>query len=86
MAASIDEMVTILDDISTLAGSANPARRCSRSISARWSNRLQSEFEGASFRRPSSGFVGQVRPVLLRRALRNLIGNAITYGKQRISR
>ena len=25
--------------------------------------------------------VADIRPVLLRRALRNLIGNAITYGK-----
>jgi signal transduction histidine kinase len=40
-----------------------------------------SDFENARFETSERRVVAHIRPVLIRRALRNLIGNAIAYGK-----
>ena len=80
MAATIDEMVTILDDILTLARlgkSGEPLQ--SVDISALVES-VASDFSATDVTPPESRIVAQVRPVLIRRALRNLIGNAISYG------
>jgi signal transduction histidine kinase len=81
MAATIDEMVTILDDILTLArlGKSGEALQ-SVDIGALVESIIE-EFPAASLDSPESRIIGSIRPVLLRRALRNLIGNAIMYGK-----
>ena len=80
MAATIDEMVTILDDILTLARlgkSGEPLQ--SVDISALVES-VASDFSATDVTPPESRIVAQVRSVLIRRALRNLIGNAISYG------
>ena len=82
MAASIDEMVTILDDILMLARLGKSGEALQLVDIGALVESITGEFEGASFPAPEQRIVGQVRPVLLRRALRNLIGNAVTYGKQ----
>lgn len=82
MAASIDEMVTILDDILMLARLGKSGEALQSVDIGALVESITGEFEGASFPAPEQRIVGQVRPVLLRRALRNLISNAVTYGKQ----
>jgi signal transduction histidine kinase len=84
MAASIDEMVVILDDILMLArlGKSGEAKQ-STDIGALAESVLD-EFDvpgvTVSFTPPESRIVADIRPVLIRRALRNLIGNAIKHG------
>lgn len=91
MAETIDEIVTILDDILTLArlGKSGEAREPT-DIGALVET-LADEFAdtGAAVAcapHDSGPIVASVRPILLRRALRNLIDNAVHYGgKARIS-
>lgn len=82
MAASIDEMVTILDDILMLARLGKSGEAVQSVDIGALVESITGEFDNASFNTPHQRIVGPVRPVLMRRALRNLIGNAITYGKQ----
>ena len=84
MAGTIDEMVTILDDILTLARLGKSGEAMQRTDLDLLLGSLAEEFEDAgtpvSLAEKEARHVGNVRPVLLRRALRNLIGNALTYG------
>lgn len=86
MAATVDEMVTILDDILTLARLGKSGEAVQRTHIEVLVQSVCEEFEDAGanvgFDSVDARHVVGVRPVLLRRALRNLIGNAVTYGKQ----
>lgn len=82
MADSIDEMVTILDDILMLARLGKSGEAVQSVDIGALVESIAGEFKGASFTASERRIVAKVRPVLLRRALRNLIGNAVTYGKQ----
>lgn len=80
MAATIDEMVTILDDILTLARLGRSGEPIQSVDIGAMVESVASDFAAAAFNPPDNRCVASVRPVLIRRALRNLIGNAITYG------
>lgn len=80
MAATIDEMVTILDDILTLARLGRSGEPIQSVDIGAMVESVASDFAAARFDPPESRYVASVRPVLIRRALRNLIGNAINYG------
>ncbi len=83
MAASVDEMVVILDDILMLA-------RVGKSAEAIQPTELGALIDTALSEFPDDAnitvlpldqrFVAPVRPVLIRRALRNLVSNALQYG------
>jgi signal transduction histidine kinase len=81
MVATIDEMVTILDDILMLARLGKSGEAMQSVDIGALAESIAGEFPAATFIEPESRVVAKVRPVLLRRALRNLTGNAITYGK-----
>ncbi|MEP7350063.1 MAG: HAMP domain-containing sensor histidine kinase [Sphingorhabdus sp.] len=81
MAATIDEMVTILDDILTLARLGKSGETSQRTDIGALVGSVAEEFSDAVLVEPDQRIIANIRPVLLRRALRNLIGNAITYGK-----
>lgn len=86
MIASIDEMTLMLTDILALArsgaGTEEPetlsAHRMMRELADEFREQGQDvQMDAAS---PDIDMVIQVRPLLLRRALRNLISNAVLYG------
>ncbi len=81
MAATIDEMVTILDDILMLARLGKSGEASQRTDIGALIGSVVEDFPGVVLIDPEQRVVANVRPILLRRALRNLIGNAITYGK-----
>jgi signal transduction histidine kinase len=81
MATTIDEMVTILDDILTLARLGKSGETLQSVDIGALIESVSGEFEPVEFHIPEMRVVANIRPVLLRRALRNLIGNAIIYGK-----
>ena len=81
MAATIDEMATILDDILTLARLGKSGEMSQRTDIGALVGSIAEEYADAVLTEPGERVVANVRPVLLRRALRNLIGNAVTYGK-----
>ncbi|HEV7232870.1 MAG TPA: ATP-binding protein, partial [Sphingorhabdus sp.] len=81
MAATIDEMVTILDDILMLARLGRSGEAVQSVDIGALAESVAGEFASASFVEPERRIVADVRPVLLKRALRNLIDNAVTYGK-----
>jgi signal transduction histidine kinase len=81
MASTIDEMVTILDDILTLARLGKSGEAVQSVDIGALVESISEEYDAATFVAGGSRVIAHVRPVLLRRALRNLIGNAITYGK-----
>ncbi len=81
MAATIDEMTTILDDILTLARLGKSGEASQKTDIGALVGSVAEEYPKAKLTEPETRIVADVRPVLLRRALRNLIGNAITYGK-----
>ena len=80
MAATIDEMVTILDDILTLARLGKSGEPLQSVDICALVESVASDFDATEVTPPESRIVAKVRPVLIRRALRNLIGNAISYG------
>ena len=81
MASTIDEMVTILDDILTLARLGKSGEASQRTDIGALVGAVAEEFSDAEMVEPGERVVANIRPVLLRRALRNLISNAIIYGK-----
>lgn len=81
MASTIDEMVTILDDILTLARLGKSGEPLQSVDIGAMVETVVSDFEAATFDTSGQRVVAHIRPVLIRRALRNLIGNAIAYGK-----
>lgn len=81
MAATVDEMVTILDDILTLARLGKSGEALQSVDIGALIESVAGEFDPVEFQFPDRRIVANIRPVLLRRALRNLIGNAILYGK-----
>jgi signal transduction histidine kinase len=81
MASSIDEMVTILDDILTLARLGKSGEALQSVDIGALAESISEEYEAATFVAGDVRVIAKVRPVLLRRALRNIIGNAITYGR-----
>lgn len=81
MAATIDEMVSILDDILTLARLGKSGETSQRTDIGALVGSIAEEFAAATLVEPDERIVADIRPVLLRRALRNVVGNAITYGK-----
>lgn len=84
MAATIDEMVTILDDILTLARLGNSGELRQNTDMAALLETVIDDFldmdARVSFEPPAHRIIASVRPVLLRRALRNLIENALKHG------
>lgn len=80
MASTIDEMVTILDDILTLARLGKSGEALQSVDIGALVESIVEEFPAASFDAPDKRIIANIRPILLRRALRNLIGNAISYG------
>jgi signal transduction histidine kinase len=81
MAATIDEMATILDDILTLARLGKSGEASQKTDIGALVGSVAEEYPQAMLTEPGTRIVADIRPVLLRRALRNLIGNAIIYGK-----
>lgn len=81
MAATIDEMVKILDDILMLARLGKSGEAIQSVDIGALAESIAGEFENTNFVAPETRMVAQIRPVLLRRALRNLTSNAVTYGK-----
>ena len=81
MASTIDEMVTILDDILTFARLGKSGEPLQSVDIGAIVETVVSDFAQASFETSELRVVAHIRPVLIRRALRNLIGNAIAYGK-----
>jgi signal transduction histidine kinase len=82
MAATIDEMVSILDDILILARLGRSGEAVQNVDIGALVESVVDEFPEATFVEPDSRLIAPVRPVLLRRAVRNLIHNAVTYGKE----
>jgi signal transduction histidine kinase len=83
MAASVDEMVSILDDILMLARVGKSAEPLQPTMIDALVETVITEFPDGSkisFDQPEMRIVAPVRPVLIRRALRNLVGNALQYG------
>ena len=84
MAESIDEMVGILDDILMLARLGRSGEEMRRTDLAALAETVVEEFvdRGGAVTLSESAVpvATALRPVLVRRALRNLIGNALKYG------
>ncbi|MFC4290873.1 ATP-binding protein [Sphingorhabdus arenilitoris] len=84
MIAAIDEMVTILDDILTLARLGKSGEEKQQTDLGALVDAIADEFaaSGADVRmvQPEQRILAHIRPVLLRRAIRNLIGNAVKHG------
>jgi signal transduction histidine kinase len=83
MAASVDEMVKILDDILMLARVGKLSEEVQPTDLGALVDTVASEFPDdapIATAQATERFVAPVRPVLIRRALRNLVGNALQYG------
>ncbi len=84
MAATIDEMATILDDILMLARLGKSGEASQRTDIGALVETVIEEFAQAggrvAFTPPEQRVIADIRPVLIRRALRNVIGNGIEYG------
>jgi signal transduction histidine kinase len=83
MAATVDEMVRILDDILMLARLGKSAEDIQLTDLAALAETVVSEFPDDAKIEPgevAERIVAPVRPVLIRRALRNLVSNALQYG------
>jgi signal transduction histidine kinase len=84
MAATINEMATILDDILMLARLGKSGEASQRTDIGALIESVTEEFatSGADIEvtAPEQRVIANIRPVLIRRALRNVIGNALEYG------
>jgi signal transduction histidine kinase len=85
MAATINEMATILDDILMLARLGKSGEASQRTDIGALIESVTEEFvtSGADIEvtAPEQRVIANIRPVLIRRALRNVIGNALEYGE-----
>ena len=83
MAATVEEMVQILDDILTLARNGKSGEEALRTDIGALVDSVAQDFAGATFPihfdPPTDRIIATVRPILLRRAIRNLIDNAIKH-------
>jgi signal transduction histidine kinase len=85
MVASVDEMVTILDDILMLARVGKSAEAPQPTELGALIDTALSEFpdeKQISITPLEQRVIVIVRPVLIRRALRNLVSNALQYGRR----
>jgi len=86
MAASIDEMVAILDDILMLARLGRSGEALKPTDMIALVETVMDDFgadtDNLSFDVPKQKVIAEIRPTLLSRALRNLIGNALRYAGQ----
>lgn len=84
MADSIDEMVGILDDILVLARLGRSGEESRRTDLTALAETVVEEYidrgGDIGLAAPEGSVIADLRPVLVRRALRNLIGNALKYG------
>lgn len=84
MAATVDEMVVILDDILILARLGKSGEALQKTDLILLVQSVAEEFldAGADLELPPAPqrIIANIRPVLIRRALRNIIGNALHYG------
>lgn len=82
MASTVEEMVTILDDILVLARLGKSAEEVQATDLTALVETVISDMpeEAAISFDPTERVVASVRPVLIRRALRNLVSNALQYG------
>jgi signal transduction histidine kinase len=82
MAATVDEMVTILDDILIFARLGKSAEEVQQTDLSALVETVISDFPDDSkiAFEAAERVVAPVRPVLIRRALRNLVNNALQYG------
>jgi signal transduction histidine kinase len=83
MAATVDEMVTILDDILVLARLGKSVEEPQQTDLVALVDTVISEFPDnmkIGFHSATERAVALVRPILIRRALRNLVSNALKYG------
>ena len=84
MVASIDEMKAILDDILTLARMGKSGEAEQLTDIASLVETVLDDFQGQSDKLelalPSKPVRVNLRPMLIRRALRNLVSNALRYG------
>jgi signal transduction histidine kinase len=82
MAGTVEEMVTILDDILILARLGKSAEELQATDLSALVETVIAELPENSVTsfEPNGRVVAQVRPVLIRRALRNLVSNALQYG------
>jgi signal transduction histidine kinase len=83
MAATIDEMAKMLDDILTLARNGKSGEDAVKTDIGSLIDTLIQEYSNdqaaLSFDAPAPKIIAAVRPILLRRAIRNLIDNALLY-------
>ncbi len=84
MAATVEEMVQMLDDILTLARNGKSGEDAVRTDIGALVDLVTQDFSGVlpniQFMPPNVRIVAKVRPILMRRAIRNLIDNAIKHG------
>ncbi|MEE9432922.1 MAG: ATP-binding protein [Sphingorhabdus sp.] len=84
MIASIDETTAILDDILSLARLGKSGEAIERTDIAALVETVLDDFPGQEelleLEMPDARIVASIRPMLLRRALRNLVANALRYG------
>jgi signal transduction histidine kinase len=85
MAATINEMATILDDILMLARLGKSGEASQRTDIGALVESVAEEFATSDadieVTAPEQRVIANIRPVLIRRALRNVIGNALEYGE-----
>jgi signal transduction histidine kinase len=85
MAATIEDIVRTLDDILSLARVGRPSDPLERNELSALVSSVVEEYEDMGEPvelAPTERTVLEVRPTWLRRALRNLIGNALRYGQR----
>ena len=86
MAATISEMAAMLDDILALARAGQPRELAEPTDMATLLSDVVADYQAmgrpVSLAAQGALATATVRPLALRRALRNLIDNAITYGNQ----
>jgi signal transduction histidine kinase len=84
MAATVEEMTQMLDDILTLARNGNSGEAVQRTDIGALTESVTLDYHTAGqpveFAESEDRIILPVRPILLRRAIRNLIDNAVQHG------